>query len=350
MLLISFFSRVTKRTFNDTLDRVHWRTKQNVDFATLFSYCENISDYYMHVEDDVIAATGYVGDVKNLLDRVTSKAYTKVWFELDFSTLGFIGRLFRSSDLCMIKKFLLLFQVEKPCDILLNDLKQVMMQPKDIRNPKSLFQHVGKTSSLKGKVQDLTDKNFKDLKRSRASQRGRSNVIEKDLTISYKHSLVPNPMPARIVTNMETFGDYIPEKGYFSFEKGFYWAKTPVVNSSYRVEYNVSTHVDAITVRTGHPKKFIDMLEKGVVRIGLGNTSDSDSCGKFVDVGNFDKGQFYVHFNNTMEIKCLDVVVTQPMKTWLIIAEVNIDTDSESEGELVEDDGSRGSDKQTTER
>lgn len=327
--------KIQKRTFNDSMDRVHWRTKQNIDFGTLFSYCQNISEYYIHVEDDVLAANGFIGDIKNLLDRVTSKAYKKVWFELDFSTLGFIGRLYRSSDLCLIRKFLLLFQLEKPCDILLNDLKSVMMQPKDIKSPKSLFQHIGKTSSLKGKIQNLTDKHFKDLRRpgGRPSIHNRPNIIEKDLTVSYKHSQVPNPMPARIVTDMETFGEYKPAKAYFSFEKGFFWAKTPNLNASYRVEYNVSTPVEAITVRTGHPKKFIDMLEKGSVRIGLGgNNKEPEGCGKFMDVGKFDKGQFYVNFNKTMEIKCLDIVVTEQMKTWLIIAEINVDTESDDNG------------------
>jgi len=332
-----------KRTFNDSMDRVHWRTKQNIDFATLFSYSAHLSQYYIHVEDDILAANGYLADIKNLLDRVNSPSYKKMWFELDFSTLGFIGRLYRSSDLCLITKFLLLFQLEKPCDILINDLKHVMMQAKDIRSPKSLFQHVGKTSSLKGKVQNLTDRNFKDLrKQGRPVHRARGNVIERDLTISYKHSLVPNPMPSRIVTNMETFGDYTPDKGYFSFEKGFFWAKAPVFNSSYRVDYNVSTHVDAITIRTGHPKKFIDMLEKGSVRISLGNTSTGpDDCGKFMDIGNFDKGQFYVHFNSTVNLKCMDIVVTEKMKTWLIIAEISIDTESDSADDPAEDYNSK---------
>lgn len=348
-----FFSQITKRTFNDSLDRVHWRTKQNIDFAAMFSYCEHLSEYYIHVEDDVIAANGYIADIKDLLDRVNSPTYKNTWFELDFSTLGFIGRLYRSSDLCLIKKFLLLFVIEKPCDILLNDLKHVMMQPKDIRSRKSLFQHVGKTSSLKGKIQNLTDRTFKDLRRpARPVQRGRGNVIERDLSVSFKHSQVPNPMPSKIVTtNMETFGDYKPERGYFSFEKGFYWAKAPSMNSSYRVEYNVTTRVDSITIRTGHPKKFIDMLEKGSVRVSLGNTSRGpDDCGKFTDIGNFDKGQFYVHFNSTMDVKCFDIVVTESMKTWLIIAEISVDTDNESGDDNAEDYGSKGQDKEKAKR
>ena len=77
---------------------------------------------------------------------------------IDFCQLGFIGKLFRSSDLQRMKTYFLLFQEEKPGDILIRDMSNIMTQFKPIRSIKSLFQHRGLVSSLKNKVQKLTDK------------------------------------------------------------------------------------------------------------------------------------------------------------------------------------------------
>ncbi len=41
-----------KRTFNDTLARVIWRSKLVLDVAYLMDYCKTLGDYYLHIEDD----------------------------------------------------------------------------------------------------------------------------------------------------------------------------------------------------------------------------------------------------------------------------------------------------------
>ncbi|XP_045177103.2 alpha-1,3-mannosyl-glycoprotein 4-beta-N-acetylglucosaminyltransferase A-like [Mercenaria mercenaria] len=149
-------SKITRRTFNDTLQRVHWRTKQNIDFAYLFGYCEGISDYYLHVEDDVVAATGYISDIETSLSN--QKRLHNQWFVLEFAG-GFFGKLFRSSDLCMMKTYLLLFQVEKPGDWLLADLKNIKLHDsKKVKHGKRLFKHLGRYSSLEGKIVKIENK------------------------------------------------------------------------------------------------------------------------------------------------------------------------------------------------
>ena len=35
--------------FNDTSDRIKWRTKQNLDISYLMSYCHGRSEYYLQV-------------------------------------------------------------------------------------------------------------------------------------------------------------------------------------------------------------------------------------------------------------------------------------------------------------
>lgn len=92
-----------ERKFNDSSARVAWRSKQNLDYSYLMTYTRNISKYYIQLEDDVITTSGYLGKIKNFI------AYNlkKTWLFLRFSGLGFIGVLFKSSDLPKVAEFLL---------------------------------------------------------------------------------------------------------------------------------------------------------------------------------------------------------------------------------------------------
>lgn len=53
-------------------------------------------------------------------DFTAQRPIESQWFMLEFSTLGFIGKLFRSSDLPLLAQFIALFHREKPVDWLLD--------------------------------------------------------------------------------------------------------------------------------------------------------------------------------------------------------------------------------------
>ncbi|KAI8513800.1 Alpha-1,3-mannosyl-glycoprotein 4-beta-N-acetylglucosaminyltransferase C [Branchiostoma belcheri] len=148
-----------KRKFRDSLERILWRSKQCVDYAFLFQYCRNMSEYYLQLEDDVISAENFLSSIKTYLDRVRLDA----WTALEFSELGFIGKLFKSSDLQLLSGLFKLFYQELPVDILLHAFIRIV-QPtwKKFKHKPSLFQHVGLHSSLRGKRQELIDKEFVD--------------------------------------------------------------------------------------------------------------------------------------------------------------------------------------------
>ncbi|XP_019623530.1 PREDICTED: alpha-1,3-mannosyl-glycoprotein 4-beta-N-acetylglucosaminyltransferase C-like [Branchiostoma belcheri] len=148
-----------KRKFRDSLERIRWRSKQCVDYAFLFQYCRNMSEYYLQLEDDVISAENFLSSIKTYLDRVRLDA----WTALEFSELGFIGKLFKSSDLQRLSGLFKLFYQELPVDILLHTFIRIV-QPtwKKFKHKPSLFQHVGLHSSLRGKRQELIDKEFVD--------------------------------------------------------------------------------------------------------------------------------------------------------------------------------------------
>ncbi|XP_023932471.1 alpha-1,3-mannosyl-glycoprotein 4-beta-N-acetylglucosaminyltransferase C isoform X2 [Lingula anatina] len=132
-----------KRNYNDPPNQVAWRSKQNVDYAFMFFYGRNISEYYIQIEDDVMPAFGFVKDIRAFI----LKNYKNPWVCLEFSLLGFIGKLFKSGVLDKLARYLILFYDEQPCDWLINYFLSSVTQTRHIYNRKSLFQHKGIWSS-----------------------------------------------------------------------------------------------------------------------------------------------------------------------------------------------------------
>ncbi len=84
-----------KRNYNDPEDRVRFRSKQNVDYAFLLNFCTNLSDFYMMLEDDVRCSRNFLTALK----KVVASREGSYWVMLEFSKLGYIGKLYHSRDL-----------------------------------------------------------------------------------------------------------------------------------------------------------------------------------------------------------------------------------------------------------
>ena len=56
--------------------------------------CLSKSQYYIQLEDDVIAKSGFL---EFIMEKIN--AQIDDWFLLEFSNLGFIGKLFKSQSL-----------------------------------------------------------------------------------------------------------------------------------------------------------------------------------------------------------------------------------------------------------
>lgn len=78
--------QVLKTTHNQGKDYVNWRSKQNFDYAFLMRYSATLSHYYLQLEDDVIAAKGFINLTRSFIG--SQKTF---WACLEFSELGFIG-------------------------------------------------------------------------------------------------------------------------------------------------------------------------------------------------------------------------------------------------------------------
>ena len=296
-----------ERKFNDSRDRVAWRSKQNLDYSYLLTYSQNISKYYMQIEDDVIVAPTYFRDIrKNLENRKDQK-----WFVISFSRLGFIGKLFRSKDLSILADFLLMFFDEKPCDILLNDIRLIKGQRRDINVRPSLFQHIGIISSLKDKKQLLVDKGFKG----------------KDLYKNRKKFYHDNP-PAFLDTNMEIYEEYDPE-GAYNASNGYFWAMSPAKGTFFRILFEKPQNISRLYIKCGlrdHPQ---DTFKVAKVNVSPYQADQEARCHKPKFLGPIAGEAF-----DTKSLKvdvlrnagCISIDVTQDHKNWIIIHEIAIFT------------------------
>ena len=147
------------------------------DFNLLFRYCSQLSQYHMQIEDDVKVAQNYLLQIRSYLAAVSLKLdmeasthlfhtisnssevsilktlnshfhSSKRWSMLDFSRLGFIGKLFQSPRMDLMATFFNLFYDEQPIDWLINYYVFLSGQHQVFQHFPSLFQHFGIKSSL----------------------------------------------------------------------------------------------------------------------------------------------------------------------------------------------------------
>uniref|UniRef100_A0A9J7XMJ2 Alpha-1,3-mannosyl-glycoprotein 4-beta-N-acetylglucosaminyltransferase B n=1 Tax=Cyprinus carpio carpio TaxID=630221 RepID=A0A9J7XMJ2_CYPCA len=281
-----------KESFGDPKERVRWRTKQNLDYCFLMMYAQTKGTYYVQLEDDIVARPNYFTTMKNFALQQPSEE----WMILEFSQLGFIGKMFKSLDLPLIVEFMLMFYKDKPIDWLLDHIMWVKVcnPEKDakhcdrqkanlrIRFKPSLFQHVGTHSSLAGKIQKLKDKDF-----------GKQTL----------HKGHANPL-AEVTTSLKTYQHFTLEKAYLG--EDFFWAFTPVAGDFIRIRFFTPVRVERYFFRSGnieHPgdKLFnttVEVLpfdniqsEKEALKEGREKTPKYQRTEDgFVRIGKFDNG------------------------------------------------------------
>ncbi|NXU86572.1 MGT4B acetylglucosaminyltransferase, partial [Xiphorhynchus elegans] len=241
-----------KKTFGDSEDRVRWRTKQNLDYSFLMLYAQPKGTLYLQLEDDIIAKPDYIASIKSFVAQQSQD-----WVVLEFSQLGFIGKLFKSEDLPLIVEFFLMFYKDKPIDWLIDHLLWVKVcnpekdathceQEKSrlrIRAKPSLFQHMGIYSSLAGKIQNLKDKDF-----------GKKLL----------HKAHNNP-PAKVDTSLRIYQQYTLEKVYKG--EDCFWASAPVAGDYIRFTFLNPLKVEKYFFRSGNVEHPGDKLFNTTVEV-----------------------------------------------------------------------------------
>ncbi|XP_043928129.1 alpha-1,3-mannosyl-glycoprotein 4-beta-N-acetylglucosaminyltransferase A [Protopterus annectens] len=242
-----------KETFGDSKERVKWRTKQNLDYCFLMMYAQKKGTFYVQLEDDIVAKPHYFSTMKNFALQLSSED----WMVLEFSQLGFIGKMFQAPDLTLIVEFIFMFYKEKPIDWLLDhilwvkvcnpekDAKHCDRQKSNlrIRFRPSLFQHVGLHSSLAGKIQKLTDKDF--LK-------------------PLLHKVHVNP-PAEVFTSMKVYQGHSLEKTYMG--EDYFWAITPIAGDYILFKFDKPVKMERYLFRSGNPEHPGDKLMNTTIEV-----------------------------------------------------------------------------------
>lgn len=214
-----------KRTYNDNLERVRWRSKQNLDYAWLINFCVNLSTYYLQLEDDVLAAPNYI---QHLRDFVKDNA-NKEWVMLELSPHGFIGKLFKTFDLPKLVSVLRVFYLEQPCDFLVVFFRNLLLQTKSIKRKESLFFHEGKFSSLENVVR---------------------GVDKLPVNVAAKRLKGHNP-PANLYTTMKTYKNYLLSYAYAPSANQFFWTYDIKAGDALTIVFAMAQRVEKIVIETG---------------------------------------------------------------------------------------------------
>uniref|UniRef100_A0A8C3SA18 MGAT4 family member D n=1 Tax=Chelydra serpentina TaxID=8475 RepID=A0A8C3SA18_CHESE len=307
-----------KETFGDSKERVRWRTKQNLDYSFLMLYAQPKGTFYLQLEDDIVAKSQYIQKIKNFALKQPSDE----WMILEFSQLGFIGKLFRTKDLPLIVEFFLMFYKDKPIDWLLDHLLWVKVcspekDPKHcdrqkaylrIRSKPSLFQHVGIHSSLAGKIQNLKDKDFG------------KNML---------HKAHVNP-PAKVTTSLRIFQHYTLEKAYEGMD--CFWAFSPVAGDYILFAFLQPLKVEGYLFRSGNMEHPGDKLFNTTVEVWpastrkmhftIAHTSDEWFC---LYIGTFDNGIAEGIISPSVgKIQAIRLSIHSDSPVWALLSEVSI--------------------------
>ena len=279
-----------------------WRRKQNYDYAYLMRYSENLSEYYMQMEDDVIASDGYIDAIKKFIREQNDNA----WTCLEFSELGFIGKLYHSDHLSNLADMLLMFSHSQPVDFTFLYFNILMGQwDRKISKP-TLFQHMGYHSSLTEKVQPLKDRYY-------------------DFGNKIFNGDNPN---ATIRTTLKVIAEFPPDLAY-SKQPGYFWSGAAAnEGDTFTVIFEEPQIVTSCIIHTGsfgHPG---DIVENGVLEGSSTLSENNENCLNFVVLDNFEKGAINAtDIKSKMglfKLKCLQIRLTKSQVPWIIIRELAV--------------------------
>ncbi|XP_033112862.1 alpha-1,3-mannosyl-glycoprotein 4-beta-N-acetylglucosaminyltransferase C-like [Anneissia japonica] len=293
-----------KHNYGDSEKRVIWRTKQVLDYAFLYQYCYNLTDYYMQLEDDVRASPKFVQSIQEYIVLNMNEN----WSTLEFSELGFIGKVFRSTDLKRFMDFVLIFFQDQPIDYLLKYFNVLNGQKKTLLRVPSLFQHVGTFSSLHEKEQPLKDRFFEE--------NGRTHFAD-------------NP-PAEVYSSISTFSMYAPNLAYTN-DPGYFWGRVPRVGDVILVIFHEAVRLKRVVFETGSSGHPHDILYSALLTAGRQvlkfNENSPPTCQDEVELAVFNNGKIDVQDIDDgikSDVACLKVLITGSQPNWVLLREIDV--------------------------
>ncbi|XP_068731578.1 alpha-1,3-mannosyl-glycoprotein 4-beta-N-acetylglucosaminyltransferase C-like [Montipora capricornis] len=300
---LEFYPPLTniKPKYGDSDSRRKWRSKENVDASFVMCFCKDLSDYYIHLEDDVISSPSFVPKLQDFISGQNKKG----WLILDVTVQGSKAKVYHNQDLANIASYFYLMYDEMPIDWLMGHWRGIK-SGKMLTPPASLFQHIGDTSSLKEKGQsgrqqrepffDHYDQKFRGL----------------------------NP-PATVTTSMSSHEG----KAEDAYKKGsgLFWALHPQEKDFLLVTFQTPTVIQRVTVDTGSYYAKHDLLKYGVLQGSYQDdtlSEKNDLCRDFEDLGSFSGGKVDMSPKSSNKVACLKILVTQRQDTNVYFREINI--------------------------
>ncbi len=142
--------------FGDDNERVEWRTKQCYAYSEAFRLSCGLGEYYMHIEDDVVAGKDFDTYVFREI------AQNGNWCSIHMAQGGFIGWVFRNGDLPRLSALFREFRDEMPPDWLIQFFVNIkaFTGKRHIQTNYSIFQHIGVERTLKNSTQAVVFNNF----------------------------------------------------------------------------------------------------------------------------------------------------------------------------------------------
>ncbi|XP_015774776.1 PREDICTED: alpha-1,3-mannosyl-glycoprotein 4-beta-N-acetylglucosaminyltransferase C-like [Acropora digitifera] len=110
-----------KPKYGDTDSRRTWRSKENVDASFVMCFCKDISEYYIHLEEDVISAPSFVPKLQAFINGQPKAT----WWLLDVTVQGSKAKVYHSRDLSNITSYFYLMYDEMPIDWLMDYWREI---------------------------------------------------------------------------------------------------------------------------------------------------------------------------------------------------------------------------------
>ena len=283
------------RLFGDKMERVKWRSKQCLDYSYLYYYSRNLAEYFVQLEDDIIAVDGYIVKMKGFIE----KNQNKKWSVLELGARGFIGMTYKSKHLESLSRFVRFFFWTMPVDFLFRVYNDIYLHknPNEYRISPPVFKHIGRFSSLKGQIRNLDD--------IKASTKGNSAAkLSTSLKDFYQKNEFENPYT----------------------KTGVMWATKPKNGDTIDIVFSNRQHVKRIVFASGIDYK--DVFYK--TKLYVSSSKEEDSCVNYQLVGNFEEDIVDHSFTSNHEsIWCvrLELDVVQKIKEfsdWIYIEEIAI--------------------------
>ncbi|XP_026745239.1 alpha-1,3-mannosyl-glycoprotein 4-beta-N-acetylglucosaminyltransferase A [Trichoplusia ni] len=296
-------------TLGDSMKRVKWRTKQNLDTIYLMAYAQSKGTFYLMLEDDVIAKNNYIQEIKQFTSA-TSVANPR-WFFIEYCHVGGIGKFFRSSDLIHFITYVQLFYNNMPIDWLLESYladrvctiektSKMCAEAKEKIRPKfksSLFQHIGLYSSLKGKIQKVKDSHYGTV------------------PTFYPH--LANPKLQSIKSDIVEHADHSLRRAYEG--QTYFWGVKPKKGDAVEFWFHRPVIITHYIFRSGNVEHVSDKFYDTTVEALPGKSNSN-----FTPVGIFDEFGLAEGDLKMGPVAAFRLRVNSDSRFWVILCEIDL--------------------------